>query len=104
MGYVFAKVCNKSKNILSIHNESPTMFDLLQTLAKTYPIDEKLQQAKLQNKTLHEKEVVIGDKTVQIDVTPVIATFTNALTKEPTTKVIGISIVLHDITIEKSLD
>lgn len=94
---------NSAKDILKIQRESPTMFDLFQSLSKTFPIDEKIQEAKKENKTIHQAEVAIGDKTVQIDIKPVVASFSNE-DKEATTKVIGISIVMHDITIEKSLN
>ncbi|HSW97639.1 MAG TPA: ATP-binding protein [Candidatus Saccharimonadales bacterium] len=96
---------NSAKDILKIQRESPSMFDLMQSLSKTFPIDEKIQEAKKENKTIHQEQIAIGDKTVQIDITPVVATFsTNDETKAPITKVIGTSIVLHDITIESSLN
>lgn len=95
---------NSAKDILKIQRESPSMFDLLQSLSKTFPIDEKIQQAKKENKNIHQEEIVIGDKTVQMDIKPVVATFSTGDSKEQITKVIGVSIVLHDITIEKSLN
>ncbi|HSW97166.1 MAG TPA: HAMP domain-containing sensor histidine kinase [Candidatus Saccharimonadales bacterium] len=96
---------NSAKDILKIQRESPSMFDLMQSLSKTFPIDEKIQEAKKENKAIHQEQIIIGDKTVQIDITPVIATFSGKDdSKAPTTKVIGTSIVLHDITIESSLN
>ncbi len=95
---------NNAKDILSIRKESPAMFDVLAALAKTFSVEEKIQMAKNENKTIHEKEVLIGGKTVQIDITPVTAELTDPESKEQRKKVIGISLVLHDITIEKSLN
>lgn len=95
---------NSAKDILKIQRESPSMFDLMQSLSKTFPIDEKIQQAKKENKAIHQQEIIIGDKTVQIDITPVVATQSGDENKPATTKIIGTSIVLHDITIEKSLN
>jgi len=93
---------NSAKDILSIHKESPAMFDVLASLAKALPIDEELQQTKTQHKALHAKEIVIGDKTIQLDITPVETLHATSLQKDTT--VIGTSLVLHDITLEKSLN
>lgn len=94
---------NAAKDILNIHKESPEMFDVMQALSKTYPIDQKIYSAKQSNQTIHDKEVSVGEKTLQIDITPVVAAIPDNRKNKAGIRVIGISIVLHDITLEKSL-
>jgi len=101
---VIQVINNNAKDILRLHKESPSLFEVMQELANSLPIDDKIQQAKRDNKTLHEPEVTIGDKTVQIDITPVVANFMDERTKQEYVKVIGVSLVFHDITVEKSLN
>ncbi|MCL4386773.1 ATP-binding protein [Patescibacteria group bacterium] len=86
---------NTAKNFLNINKENATIFDVISAFSHNYDLLYKVQESISQNKTIEEKEVGIGSKTIQIFITPVVDSSTN--------KVIGASVLLHDITIEKEL-
>ncbi len=82
-----------AKQFLGIEKENPTFFDILSLFPKTYDLTEEVRQAISKNKIIEEKELVIGEKTFQLFITPV----------SIKTNLIGASIMLHDITLEKNL-
>lgn len=86
---------NAAKNLLKVQKESPNIFDIINAFSQKYNLAEKIQETISQNKLIEEKELKIADKTVQIFVTPVVDAKIN--------KVLGASILLHDITLEKQL-
>ena len=86
---------NTAKLILGIQKEAPTVFEVLGLLPARYNFTGKIQTAILENKSIEEKEVSIGEKTIQVFITPVLSSLQ---------KVIGISVLLHDVTLEKNLD
>ncbi len=89
-----------AKAFLGIHKPEATIFDIISSFSHTYDIAAKMQQAIVENKVLEEKELQIGQKTVQVFITPVVHENTNAASHA---EVIGASILLHDITLEKQL-
>ncbi len=87
-----------AKNFLGIPKENPTTIDLLSALPNTYDFSSKIQRSINHKRVIEEKEVTIDDKVFQIFITPV---FDVSITTEK--KVIGASVLLHDITLEKSV-
>ncbi len=88
-----------AKSFLGIHKPEATIFDIISSFSHTYDIAAKMQQSIVENKVLEEKELQIGQKTVQVFITPVVHENANATHAD----VIGASILLHDITLEKQL-
>ncbi|MDO8658850.1 MAG: GAF domain-containing sensor histidine kinase [Candidatus Levybacteria bacterium] len=84
-----------AKRLLKIQKENPGILDVLSSLPKDFDFTGKLRESVTQNKTIEEKEIKIEEKTLQVFITPVTYIKTN--------KVIGISVLLHDITLEKNL-
>lgn len=89
-----------AKSFLGIHKPEATIFDIISSFSHTYDIAAKMQQSIVENKVLEEKELQIGQKTVQVFITPVVHENT---APENHADVIGASILLHDITLEKQL-
>jgi len=89
---------NAAKDFLGIPNDNPSTIDLLSALPNNYDFSGKIQRAINHKRVIEEKEVTIDQKIFQIFITPV---FNVSITTEK--KVIGVSILLHDITLEKSV-
>ena len=87
-----------ARKFLNIHRESVTILDILNEMSGKYDLLGKINESVSSKKAIEEKEVVIGENTFQIFLTPVF----NSKEQE-TQKVIGTSILMHDITIEKNL-
>lgn len=82
--------------LLDITTPNPTIFDVVSKLSVRFDFSARLSEAMRESKIIQEEEVSIGDHIVQIIITPVIDTaVTNA--------VIGASVMLHDVTLEKHL-
>lgn len=87
---------NKSAtDILSIYKEAPSINDVLSALPNTYNFKDKINKVMIEKKVLQENEVQIKDKVFNLIISPVIDTKNNNL--------LGASILLHDVTLEKSL-
>lgn len=82
-----------AKTFLKIQKENPTILDIVGSMSGVYDFAGKIQKSLTQNLKIEEKEVSLGDKTVQLFITPV----------SNERGVIGASILLHDITLEKKL-
>jgi signal transduction histidine kinase len=87
-----------AKDFLGIPKDNPSTIDLLSALPNSYDFSSKIQRAINHKRVIEEKEVTIDQKIFQIFITPV---FDVSITTEK--KVIGVSVVLHDITLEKSV-
>lgn len=87
-----------AKDFLGIPKDNPSTIDLLSALPNTYDFSSKIQRAINHKRVIEEKEVTIDQKIFQIFITPV---FDVSITTEK--KVIGVSVLLHDITLEKSV-
>lgn len=87
-----------AKVFLDIPKDNPTTIDLLSALPNTYDFSAKIQRSINHKRVIEEKEVNIDEKVFQIFITPV---FDESITTER--KVIGASVLLHDITLEKSV-
>src|SRR3989344_1493842 len=86
---------NASKKLLKMDKDNIGILDIIGLLPKEYDFIGKIKEATTQNKTIEEKEIVVDGKTVQVFITPV--------SDKNTNKVIGVSVLLHDITLEKNL-
>lgn len=89
---------NAAKEFLLIDKENPSTLDILSALPNSYNFSAKIQKAITHKRVIEEKEMNISDRTFQIFITPV---FDVSITTEK--KVIGVSVLLHDITLEKSI-
>ncbi|MGH7246343.1 MAG: ATP-binding protein [Candidatus Levyibacteriota bacterium] len=92
-----------AKEMLGIaHVANPTMIDILSPLSRQYDFAKKMQEVLTTDKPLHEKEIMLSEKIVEVFLTPVHAPETDE-TKTYTQNVIGVAVLMHDITLEKSL-
>lgn len=87
-----------AKDFLGIPKDKPSTIDLLSALPNSYDFSGKIQRVINHKREMDEKEVVIGEKIFQIFITPV---FDETVKDEK--KVLGVSVLLHDITLEKSV-
>jgi len=88
---------NTAKRMMQL-SEQPTIFEIISTLSKNFDFSLKMQEAFSQDKTIEEKEVSLKDKTVQIVITPV-----EGPVRDHQKTILGVSVTLHDITLEKAL-
>ena len=87
-----------ARKFLNIHRENVTILDILNEMSGKYDLLGKINESVSSKIAIEEKEVVIGENTFQIFLTPVFNS------KEQETRVvIGTSILMHNITIEKNL-
>jgi signal transduction histidine kinase len=89
---------NAAKEFLHVEKENPSTLDILSSLPNSYNFGAKIQKAINHKRVIEEKEMPVGEKVFQIFITPV---FDVSVTTEK--KVIGVSVLLHDITLEKSI-
>jgi len=87
-----------ARKFLNIQRENVTILDILNEMSGKYDLLGKINESVSSKKAIEEKEVIIGENTFQIFLTPVF----NSKEQE-TQHVIGTSILMHDITIEKNL-
>ena len=78
-----------AKTFLGIHTAKPVFTDILVSLGKQYNLLDKINESLTKNTLIEDKEVAINDKVFQIFITPV--------------PKVGASVLLHDITVEKSI-
>ncbi len=88
---------NAAKSFLSLTNSSPTYVEILHSVGQGYDLQKKVNEAISKNIEVEEKEVNIKDKIFQTFITPV------HVENQGKEEVIGASILLHDITIEKEI-
>lgn len=93
-----------AKELLNINQEDPRLADVLHALPSNVDIGVKIEKVITQNVSIEEKEVSIGTKTLQVFITPVLNVKPQArYTEEPQKQdVLGASVLLHDITLEKN--
>ncbi|HKC14773.1 MAG TPA: ATP-binding protein [Patescibacteria group bacterium] len=95
---------DNEKNILIINDSAkrflrlksnPAFFEILDSFPKEYDLVSRIEKVVLTKLPTGDIEVKIGESIFQTFITPVISS--------PNNKVIGVSFLLHDITLEKSL-
>lgn len=87
-----------AKIFLGVDMQTPTFTNILTAVGQQYNLADKIHQALSQNKTIEEKEVDINSKVFQIFITPVFEISGNEKRKP-----LGASILIHDITVEKTV-
>ncbi len=87
-----------AKEFLHIAKEEPNIVEVLTTFPNDLDLGSKITNVMQQNQTIEIKEVQLGEKTVQIFITPV---FDENITDRKV--VLGASVLLHDITLEKTI-
>lgn len=100
--YKLTLINKAAKDLLGIpHLQNPTIFDVVNMLSKQYDFGAKIKESLSQNRIIEEKELRLVDKTVQVVVTPVLGPIKDF--SDPTRSVMGVTVLIHDITLEKSL-
>lgn len=89
---------NSARSFLGLSTASPTIIEVLSAFPHTANLGSKIQQAITQSQPFEEKEIEVNGKVMQIFITPVRNPQLNAL--QP---VLGASVLLHDITLERSV-
>ena len=87
-----------AKKFLNIEKDNVIFTDILNSMAGKFDLIGKITDSVTSKKSIEEKEVLMDEKTFQIFITPV---FNSKESEEQT--VVGASILIHDITIEKNL-
>jgi len=92
-------IVNKAAGIfLGVDKEHPSFSDLENAAKDKYDLTGKVNECFGQSKTIEDRDVSFGDKTLQVFITPVLGANHVGIRKP-----IGISVLLHDITLEKDL-
>ncbi len=100
--YKLTLINQAAKNLLGIpHLTNPTIFDAVNMLSKHYDFGAKIKEALIMGKTIEEKELQLVEKTVQVVVTPVFGPTDDLQSMQR--RVTGVTVLIHDITLEKSL-
>lgn len=87
-----------AKEFLHIAKEEPNIVEVLTAFPKDLDLGGKITSVIQQNQTIEVKEVTLADKIVQIFITPVLD---ENITDRKV--VLGASVLLHDITLEKTI-
>lgn len=87
---------NSARLMLKITEENPATFEVLGPLQQHFDIGTALAQAINGHGTSQPKDIQLNETTIQISVKPVLNGEGNA--------VIGASVLLHDVTLEKNLE
>lgn len=89
---------NSAREFLGIKNLHSSYLEVISLIKDQYFLAEKIEDSLTYGKIIQDKEVNINNKTLQIFITPVLGQ--NEIgAKKP----IGVSVLLHDITLEKQL-
>jgi len=93
-------IINKAaRSFLETSKENLSFSDIVNAFKGQYDLSLKIDQAIASSGHIENKEVTIGQKTFDIFITPVFAPRETELNK-----IIGVSILIHDVTIEKQVD
>jgi signal transduction histidine kinase len=84
-------------NFLNIHKDFPALNDILSALPNTYNFRDKIEHAIKSKVHIEEDNVSVSDKIFKISITPILEV------NIPGSNVIGASILLKDVTLEKTL-
>ncbi len=99
--YKVSIINTQARNLLDIQKEHLSIFDIVSALSQNFDLNSKIDEALSQRKTIIQKELELGTKTIEIIITPVLESLSVDTTDKP--PVIGAAVLLHDITLEKSL-
>lgn len=101
--YKLTFINQSARNLIGIpHLTSPTIFDVVNMLSKQKDVGAEIKESLSQNKVIEEKDLQLGDnKTTQVTITPVLGPVEDPTSM--TRKVLGVTVLIHDITLEKGL-
>ncbi len=103
VSYKLTLINQAAKNLLGIpHLTNPTIFDAVNMLSKQSDFGTKIKEALSLGKTIEVKELLLVEKTVQVIVTPVFGPNEDIASSQEK-KIMGVTVLIHDITLEKSL-
>lgn len=88
-----------AKQFLKIKSDNPTIIDILASFGQHFAIGEKITQAVSSSSPVTQQELKLNERILQVFITPVL----NPLTPGDNKDVLGASVLLHDITFEKSI-
>lgn len=102
--YNLTLINQAAKDFLGIaHVPNPSLFEVVPLLSKNGDFGARIKESLSESKTIAEKELHLGDKTVELTITPVLGPIENY--EEPQNRSVrGVTVLLHDITLEKSLE
>jgi len=88
-----------AKKLLNLTSENPTIADVINAFSGTYDFEQNINTAMRENTNKEVKEISLGDTIIDLIISPVTAVGEDTKNHQ----VIGVSILLHDITLEKYL-
>lgn len=89
-------VINQSaKTMLNVSQEEPALVDILTMIGATYPLNQKIDEVIQTKQQITEKEIVLFNRILRVILNPVHS--------EAGADLIGVSVLFHDITLEKNL-
>lgn len=98
-------VNDSALKLLEINKPKPNIIDVLASFPKEYDISSHIDEAIQTKKKVDGKELKLGDKTVQLFITPVTTALDDGIVSDEESKerVIGVSVLLNDVTLEKTI-
>lgn len=100
--YKLTFINQSAKTLIGIpHLANPTIFDVVNMLSKEKDFGEQIKKSLSQNSMVTAQELHLGDKIVEVTVTPVVAH--QDIPENIDNHVLGVTVLIHDITLEKSL-
>lgn len=101
--YKLTFINQSARNLIGIpHLTNPTIFDVVNMLSKEEDFGAKIKDSLSQNKITEEKELHLQEgKIAQVIITPVLGPAEDYESIDR--KVMGVTVLIHDITLEKGL-
>ena len=90
---------DEARGLLHIHTDHPVLHDIANAFGAYYNITSKIEQSMRQNLKIEDKEIKMGQRTVDVTITPLYGIHGFEGKQKVTIK--GASIVLQDKTVEK---
>lgn len=95
-----------AKRFLHLKSDQPSLQEVLAAFGESTDIKNKIEEAISDNRVVTDKEIELNGKTMEISITPVLKPSQTGVyyTKEQEKHgIIGASVLMHDITLEKSV-
>lgn len=85
----------KMKEMLGVKSSEPTIFDVLDAISGRFDLRTRIEQSRREDKLIVEQELQLGDRFLQILISPV---------KDKKDQPLGSVVLFHDITREKEVE
>lgn len=93
-----------AKALLGIKTENPTVNELENAFPPTFLLTSKIHDAMTKKLGIQTQELILGEHTVQVFITPVMPiSQLEHVNRHKNIPVVGVSVLLHDITLAKSI-